>query len=84
MLEEYDFSKDRRGRDTVRYAQGTKIVLLDPDVATQFPDSAHVNEALRRLLKKSPGARAKERRVVTKQPGLDSRHARASAAQGIW
>ena len=49
MLSEYDFSKARRGKYTRRYAAGTNLVLLAPDVAKVFPDSQSVNEALRAL-----------------------------------
>jgi len=57
MRSEYDFSKGVRGKYAQRYAEGTNVVLLEPDVAKEFPDAAAVNEALRRLLrakKKSP------------------------------
>jgi len=36
MLEEYDFSKGVRGRYTKKYAEGTNIVTIDPDVAKYF------------------------------------------------
>jgi hypothetical protein len=49
ILPEYDFSKARRNPYAERYAQGTNVVLLDPDVAKDFPDSSSVNEALRAL-----------------------------------
>lgn len=49
MLPEYDFSGGVRGKYTERYRQGTNLVLLDPDVAATFPDSAAVNSALRLL-----------------------------------
>jgi hypothetical protein len=39
-----------RGKYYERYQQGTNVVLLDPDVAKVFRDSATVNEALRRYL----------------------------------
>ena len=38
-----------RGVTAPRYAQGTNVVLLEPDVAQLFPDSQAVNEALRTL-----------------------------------
>lgn len=38
-----------RGRYAQRYAGATKVVVLDPDVAREFPDSKAVNEALRAL-----------------------------------
>jgi hypothetical protein len=47
MRPEYDFSNAVRGVTAARYAQGTNVVLLDPDVAEVFPDSRAVNEALR-------------------------------------
>ena len=50
MRAEYDFSGGVRGKHAARYAQGTNVVVLDPDVAKAFPDSAAVNEALRALL----------------------------------
>ena len=51
MLVEYDFRGGQRGRYAVRYAQGTNLVALSPDVAAVFPDSEAVNEALRNLVK---------------------------------
>jgi len=50
MLEEYDFSKGVRGKYAKRYAKGTNVVVIDPDVARYFPDHDSVNEALRSLL----------------------------------
>ena len=50
MLEEYDFSKGVRGKYAKRYAQGTNVVFIDPDVAEYFPDHDAVNEALRSLI----------------------------------
>ena len=49
MLSEYDFGKARRGKYARRYARGTNLVVLAPDVAKVFPDSQSVNEALRAL-----------------------------------
>ncbi len=51
MLNEYDFSKGVRGKYAKRYAEGSNIVVLSPDVAKVFPDSRSVNEALRVLIK---------------------------------
>lgn len=51
---EYDFSKLKgrvRGKYAERYRAGTNLVLLEPDVATAFPDAKAVNEALRLLMK---------------------------------
>jgi hypothetical protein len=58
MRDHYDFSKGVPGKYARQYKEGTNAVLLDPDVAKEFPDSAAVNEALRQLLrdkKKVPG-----------------------------
>ncbi len=49
MLPEYDFSNARKNPYAIRYAKGTNLVLIDPDLAKDFPDSASVNDALRAL-----------------------------------
>jgi hypothetical protein len=51
MLDEYDFSKGVRGKYAKRFAEGTNLVLLAPDLAKVFPDSDAVNEALRTLVR---------------------------------
>jgi hypothetical protein len=50
MLEEYDFSKGVRGKYAKRYAEGTNVVVIDPDIAKFFPDHEAVNDALRSLV----------------------------------
>ena len=50
MRPEYDLRGGVRGKYYGRYKQGTNIVLLEPDVAKVFRDSATVNEALRQYL----------------------------------
>jgi hypothetical protein len=50
MLAEYDFSQGVRGKYAQRYAEGTNVVVLSPDVAEFFPDSEAVNAALRALV----------------------------------
>jgi len=50
MQEEYDFSQGVRGKYAKKYAQGTNVVVIEPDIAQYFPDHATVNEALRALL----------------------------------
>jgi len=49
MLPEYDFSGGVRGKYAGRFAKGTIMVVLDPDVAEVFPDTSSVNKALRAL-----------------------------------
>lgn len=48
-----DFSGGVRGKYAARYAAGTNVVVLSPDVAEVFPDSLAVNEALRTLVRLS-------------------------------
>jgi len=60
MLPEYNFSKGRRNKYAAQYAEGTNLILLDPDVLKDFPDSKAVNEALRALsaiIKRQPKSR---------------------------
>ena len=49
MRDEYDFSKGIRGKHHEAYRRGTNIVVLEPDVAKVFRDSAAVNGALRAI-----------------------------------
>ena len=47
MRNHYDFSRGIRGKYARSYAEGTNVVVLDPDVARLFPNGAAVNETLR-------------------------------------
>jgi hypothetical protein len=48
---DFDYSKAVRGKYHKRLmAEGANIVMLEPDVAKAFVDSAAVNDALRSLL----------------------------------
>jgi hypothetical protein len=64
LLPEYDAELIRagvRGKYADRYAAGTNVVVLEPDVAAAFPDAAAVNSALRALLeiaRRQTGGRA--------------------------
>ncbi len=51
MREEYDFSGGIRGKYAKRYAEGTNVIVLDPELADLFPDSKSVNDALKYLAK---------------------------------
>ncbi len=51
MLPEYDFSKGVRGKYAKRYAAGSNIVVLSPDMAKVFRTSESVNRALRTLVR---------------------------------
>lgn len=50
MLDHYDFSQGVRGKYVERFAQGSNVVVLSPDIAEVFPDSESVNNALRMLV----------------------------------
>jgi hypothetical protein len=62
MRGEYDFSKGIRGKYARRYARGSNVVVLEPDVAKVFPNAEAVNSSLRSLAeiirrRKSPAAK---------------------------
>jgi len=61
MKDEYDFSKGVRGKYAKQYAEGTNVVLLDPDVAKVFPTSESVNEALREVIQQREDAVQKQK-----------------------
>jgi len=53
----FDYSKAVRGKYYKRIQkEGTNLVLLEPDVAKAFPDSASVNNVLRVVLKAGQAA----------------------------
>ena len=55
ILPEYDFSRARPNKYASRYAAGSMVVVLEPDVAAVFPSAGEANEALRasaRLIRK--------------------------------
>jgi hypothetical protein len=49
ILPEYDFSRSLPNKYASRYAAGSTVVVLDPDVAAACPTSGEANEALRAL-----------------------------------
>jgi len=49
MSDEYDLRGGERGKYAARYAAGTNVVVLDPDVADVFKDAKSVNMALRAI-----------------------------------
>jgi hypothetical protein len=61
MPREIDFRGGERGRYAKRFAEGTNLVLLAPDVAEVFPDSDSVNAALRVVLRASARANQPKR-----------------------
>ncbi len=63
MRREYDFTGAVRGVTATRYAAGSNIAVIDPELLDVFPDGAAVNEALRAL---APVLR-RQRRDATKR-----------------
>ncbi len=49
MRPRYDFSSGVRGKYAARYAAGTNVVVLEPEVAEMFPTAESVNQALKAL-----------------------------------
>ena len=63
---DFDYSKAIRGKYSKRIQQGwVNVVMLEPDVAKVFIDSASVNDALRSLI-----ALTKTTNRLTKQSGM--------------
>ena len=59
----FDYSKAVRGKYYKRLMdEGSNVIVLDPDVAKAFHDSASVNEALRSLLEITRSTRRLTRR----------------------
>ncbi len=50
MNENYNFSKGVRGKYAKQVAEGTNVVILDPEIAKLFPTSEAVNKALRKII----------------------------------
>lgn len=61
MKKEYDFSAGVRGKYAKRHAQGSNVVVLEPDVAKLYPDAESVNHALRVLSEAAPRARRRRK-----------------------
>jgi hypothetical protein len=59
MHDEYDLSQGERGKYARRYAQGTNVVVLEPDVAKVFSNSKSVNVSLRRIIRQQAPELAK-------------------------
>lgn len=59
----FDYSEATRGKYYKRILkEGTNVIVLDPDVAKAFPNSAAVNDALRVVLKAGQAAQRLTRR----------------------
>ena len=46
ILKEYDFSRGVRGKYAKRYAEGSNVVDIVPDMGEYFPDHDCVNECI--------------------------------------
>jgi hypothetical protein len=79
LRREYDFTGAVRGVTAARYARGTNIVAVDPEVRDVFPDSGAVNDVLRALaplLREQRGGQGR-----TSRSRRRSKAGRASTAQ---
>lgn len=47
---DFDFSKAARGKYHRQYLESSNVIVLDPDIAAVFQNSADVNQALRAML----------------------------------
>lgn len=58
LLPEYrfDYRKAKPNRFASRYRSGSRVIVLEPDVAAVFTSAESVNSALRALLKAIPRA----------------------------
>ena len=61
MRADYDFSDGVRGKYADRFAEGSNVVVLDPDVAAEFKTRKAVNDALRAQLKNGRRASGDDR-----------------------
>jgi hypothetical protein len=66
MRDEYDFTGAVVGRYAARFAGSSNVVVLDPDLAKIFTDSASVNRTLRAISQivqelKGPGEKRRSR-----------------------
>jgi len=57
ILPEYDFRHASRNKYASRYAEGSAVVVLEPDVAAAFPTSRAANKALRAIIEKDRSRR---------------------------
>jgi hypothetical protein len=71
LREEYrrsDFGTLVRGKHSRRAANGTNVVVLDPQVARAFPDDRAVNTALRRVLRARKAAARRGPKAASGKP----------------
>lgn len=71
LRKEYDLSQLKgavRGKYYSQATAGTNLVLIEPDLATFFPDSAAVNRALRVLAEAAQTVASPKRRRTRPTP----------------
>jgi len=84
MPEEIDFSNAVRGKYAARYALGSNIVMIRPEIFAAFPSEKAVNDALEEMMRSGfrsgppsgsrPVARAARRRsAATVEQSANSR-----------
>jgi len=56
MRDEYDFSSGVRGKYADAFREGSNVIVLEPDLAAEFPTAKSVNQALRKYLASKKGA----------------------------
>jgi hypothetical protein len=57
MRPEYDFRGGVRNKYARHFSTGAHLIVLDPDLAAEFPDAKAVSRALRAYLKTRPKRR---------------------------
>jgi hypothetical protein len=68
---DFDYSKAVRGKYHKRlFEEGSNVIVLEPDLAKNFSDSAAVNEALRSLL----DITRTTRRLTKRSSGRELKH----------
>jgi hypothetical protein len=63
MQPEYDFCRGVRGKYATQFRKGTNLVVLEPEVAKFFSDSAAVNDALKALVEIAKRGKKPRRRA---------------------
>ena len=67
MQAEYDFSRGTRGKYSRRFAAGSNVIVLDPDVAKVFSSSVAVNRSLRKLARLTKRGRCTAPQTVIRE-----------------
>ena len=78
---DFDYSKAVRGKYSKRLLQaGANVVVLEPDIAKAFGDSATVNEALRSLLDFSRSTKRLTKRSTARKKKTARRWSKAKGS----